>query len=83
MKLSQLKPGLRVLLRPNGRGADMGRLLSATVIARGSRAVGCQCPTVIHVDAYAGMDGPHDPGAVRLSAYQVRTMLRPMPGGAA
>lgn len=83
MKLSQLRPGQRVLLCPGSPGAYVGRLLPATVIARGSQAVGRQCPTVIHVDAFAGLHGPQDPGAVSLSAYQVRTMLRPMPGGAA
>lgn len=75
MKPSQLKPGMRVLLRANQRGADMGKLLPATVASCERGNCGRKTLTVIHVDAYAGLDGPDDPGTVHLTDYQVSRLL--------
>lgn len=78
MKPSQIKVGQRVLLCPNGRGADMGKMLPATVVWHDASERNGRVMTALHVDAYAGLMGPDDKGEVNLTRHHVIHLLLQM-----
>ncbi|HBU6376168.1 hypothetical protein AB9C21_03430 [Klebsiella michiganensis] len=68
MKPGKLKPGCRVLIKPEFKG---GFLRHGTFIRRVQRTAYESAYSVIRVDEYVGLNGPDDKGDAHFPDYDV------------